>query len=557
MPVKGAGARTDQPLRQAQKYSAKKTETNTSPATADQSSAKPMTALSKQSPLHDHDQFSQPDPRRDTTEVSAGRPALQRALGSTLSSHGLVGILQSNRQKSGSPEARFFASVRGLPNAQQGIETYQQLLAVRGGKAHNKLPEAAAAILARDVARGGRQNGLQQKTALDFAKFLTERPRSDFRSFAPNMAQGVSTYVALNHLRRQNPQRLDGPIITSLTLGVLRRRGPAKVGEEGLLTRSQALRAADTLLRTSAKNFNKFNYLLSRTGPTGQHKGSDGETERALLLKALGARREQLTGGNAFFKNMPHRFPAELSIYAHSIRGQKRSTLIRQSTLTDIDGDHKAEAMQQRFTTTCVPTTAEIAAAEVDPVLALRLHQDGAIHSLDAHGLAARDQAETLVGTQRWRLFSGAHWAEPRIPQQAAQTYAKLSNKNASATGLTDGEYRNVLNHKVSPFTGHRFADLQISNNSQARRLAMNKIEAELNAGRDVPIAIQWTDPSGQHVTGGHALLLSDVRRGKHGREFLQTDPWEGTTRWISERDFISAAGGGKNWRLKTIFVAQ
>ena len=208
--------------------------------------------------------------------------------------------------------------------------------------------------------------------------------------------------------------------------------------------------------------------------------------------------------------------------YANNIRGLDRRTLIERSTVLDLDGDAQAEALQQRFSTSCVPTSQQMARAEADPVYAWQLHQE-AIHSTSTTGDIADEQRILLVRAGGRAVARGQAGGRGTWPENIP------------------------LNDFVGRYTNRTYTRHDIADTPQARRQALDRIDDNLRAGIDVPIAVAWDGG------GGHALLISDVRGSGNQRRYLITDPWTGRTGWVSYQDIVNGhtdffAGHGRLW---------
>lgn len=68
---------------------------------------------------------------------------------------------------------------------------------------------------------------------------------------------------------------------------------------------------------------------------------------------------------------------------------------------------------------------------------------------------------------------------------------------------------------------------------------ALTQIDQRLKAGQDVPIRV-----SDARNSGGHFMLLSDVRGTGDDRRYLLSDPWSGRTAWVSHKDIENPNSG-------------
>lgn len=313
---------------------------------------------------------------------------------------------------------------------------------------------------------------------------------------SPNSSRALDTYRQLVGMQNDHPDRLTDGIIHALTRGVGDRRSYAATGVEGLLGNQQAVQAADRLASMPQQEYNQVVGLLNQAGRhDGQPaRGADPQTERSLILKALAAGRSV----------------ADISAFADSMRGTERSELVRRSTPLDINWDPRADALQQRWTTSCGPTVIQMAHAEADPIYAWQLHQ------ADIHDL---QHPEDPIGQeQRGILHAHGGSAVSRVP-----------GSTGHGAGMSLG---GVLDSEVGA-TCHRHYDSHVIPNTEAdRRRELRDVEGLLRQGVDVPMRVEWDSDH-----GGHFMLMTDVRGRGDDARFLVTDPWTGRTGWISAQD--------------------
>ncbi|HET7526585.1 MAG TPA: hypothetical protein VFK10_11640, partial [Burkholderiaceae bacterium] len=73
------------------------------------------------------------------------------------------------------------------------------------------------------------------------------------------------------------------------------------------------------------------------------------------------------------------------------------------------------------------------------------------------------------------------------------------------------------------------------STNGGARGMSnadITALDQRLKAGTDVPIRICNADNS-----GGHFMMISDVRGEGANKKYLVSDPWTGKTAWIKQTE--------------------
>lgn len=199
-------------------------------------------------------------------------------------------------------------------------------------------------------------------------------------------------------------ERLTPEIMEMYVNGVADARSDSDRGQEGVLGVASARRSAEALLEMSDDRYQQMTELLGQAGQDGegeQVEGADAGAEQALLLKALGARTEEvqtnwLQDAWSFLGGRTEADDAmdELSAFASDIRGTERDELMRTTSPLDIHDQNTStvdpddllrgvdargdnDGFFQRFNNSCGPTTSQIVAAEADPVLARQMHQEG------------------------------------------------------------------------------------------------------------------------------------------------------------------------------------
>jgi hypothetical protein len=346
-----------------------------------------------------------------------------------------------------------------------------------------------------------------------------------------NPDRALSTYLDLKTLQDTRPDRISDNIVRTLTMGVGRERTNNRAGAEGVLGKQQALDAARTLVNMSATDYQALTQRLDYGGARDkgpEAKGADVETERALVLKAVAARDDSLINPGFFdrARNMvgqPSSTMQEVLTYADKIKQMPREELLRKSTFIDLQGG--ANALQQRFTMSCGPTSMQIARADADPIYALAGHE-APIHSVSSRGRLADEQRAILDGN------GGA--ARSRDPEQAG------------GIGMWP-ETGNTLNQMVGTYANKTYNRNTLANTPQARGAALERADKLLRNGQDVPIVVAWNGG------GSHVQMLTDVRGTGNNREYLMTDPWHGSTQWVRHSDIVAGntnftAGTGRLW---------
>ncbi|HSP06366.1 MAG TPA: hypothetical protein VLR94_04275, partial [Acidobacteriota bacterium] len=219
------------------------------------------------------------------------------------------------------------------------------------------------------------------------------------------------------------------------------------------------------------------------------------------------------------FAGQPGHPMRDILNYAGDIHGMRRNELIDQSSVLDLRVDGRNNALQQRFTDSCVPTSSQMIRAEADPIYARQLHRE-AIHTLNSQNSPVANQQG------QWLTREGGA-IDPR------------TNPQGIGVGLGLTGWQNILNNDVGRYTNQTYAPQSIANTPQGRGAAMDDIAARVSRGEDVPFRAQWRNAAGQPA-GGHALIISDVRGQGNNQRFLVTDPWDGRTSWITRQAFVN-----------------
>lgn len=441
-------------------------------------------------------------PKQPQVEQATSTPATTDLAGAPATFD--ASVLQSSAINSGALQATSIL-VKGDLAAKALAKTFFRTLTLNGIEAQAKaagLSPAEAASLRSTL------NGM---TGTDFNR---EVALINDALASGNPDRALRTYMELAPLRAQHPSRLTPDIVRSLVMGVGTSRTSASQGREGVLGQDSAIRAAKTLIDMPQSQYNLIASALNQAGQGGSPQAS-AETERALILKAVAARDERLSNPNfldyaLMALGLPMGGVSSILTFANQIRGMSRASLIENTSVLDLDNDGTDEALQQRFSASCGPTTAQITKAESDPIYALRLH-DEPIHSTSTTGDIADEQERVLEANDGVAVARGT----------------------AGGVGMTLSP---ALNEIAGAATDRTYTAQSVTNSSAGRTQAMNDMEYYLRRGIDVPIRVEWSNG------GGHFLLASDVRGQSPNREFLITDPWTGRTGWVSEADIADGS---------------
>jgi hypothetical protein len=360
------------------------------------------------------------------------------------------------------------------------------------------------------------------------AKFLKENVLS-----TPNTDRALLTYNELKTMQDQHPDQLQDKHVQLLTKGVAQPRAtyitdsgertPYPTGAEGVLGQDGAKKTAEALIGMSPTDHQVINNLLDEAGKKeGKNvSGGNPDLEKVLILKAAGAHHEALTNPSNTDKawsmaGEPTSKMVEIASYAKDIRGERGKTLAREST--SIDPYLGENALQQRWTQSCGPTTTQGMKAEIDPMYARNLHKDFIHDVMNSTDAIADEQKQMLVNEGLTAVPRGSIGGQPALLQ-------------------------NILNSEVNKYTGVTYSYTPINPPTPANRAAtLNQVAEKLKAGVDVPInsLIMDYNQTPYRIKFEHFMYLTDVRGTVADQQFLLTDPWEGKTVWLTRQQLVS-----------------
>ena len=340
-----------------------------------------------------------------------------------------------------------------------------------------------------------------------------------------NMDRAVRTYNELKSMQDKSPDRLTNDHVHALTRGVGENRTTTLTGAEGVIGQDGAIKAAKALTDMPKADYDAINKALSQAGrgaKGAQVPGSSPAMEKALILKAAGARYQDLSNPSKQDQLQIRSGGTSASMatilnYAKDIRGTQRATLVQQSTA--IDPYEGQKSLQQRWSTSCGPTTTHAMRAELDPIYARQLHQDF-IHGTSTTGAIAKEQKEDL------ELHGGK--AVPR------------GTRGGDGISLEDN-----LNGTCTRYTGVKYKYKDVGNTVASRTKALDDAAENLKKGIDVPIRVEWKKSG-----SGHFMILTDVRSEGPDQLFLLTDPLEGKSVWVTKRHLASGETGFPGGRI-------
>jgi len=379
-------------------------------------------------------------------------------------------------------------------------------------------------------------------TSPDFkgdAKLLDQiLPEDPNDPFMPNGDRALRTFMDLDQLRREHPDRITPDVVATLVTGVARSR--ASLGLEGVLGEDSADRAARALIEMRQSDYDAIKGALNQAGHGGDVY-SDAETERDLILKAVAAREEAYAHPSLIDKVMPtNTETTDIVNFANTIRGQNRDELLFRTTVAS-----QGDVLQQRYADSCTPTTLEMLKAEADPIYAWKLHNED-VGSLGLGGFIAQEQAQLLKQAGGMvvpfallqQMQQLANSGNPIIAAAAKAMLDKLERQGAPLEGLA--------NSFDSDTTGRDYHETKVSDDPASRTQAADYMAKLVSEGVDVPIAVEWTNrnwmnPLRSVDTGmSHALLVTDVRGHGDDTVFTISDPGTGSTYEVSRRDLIA-----------------
>ncbi|MBL8951749.1 MAG: hypothetical protein JNK82_13285 [Myxococcaceae bacterium] len=426
----------------------------------------------------------------------------------------------------------------------------------------------------------------------------------------PNGARAVAAWGAVHDLASESDgasARLTAQVREALVLGVAKARTPMDpTGQEGILGVESASRAAQALVEMPEPAYDGVSRLLGQAaqGQAASPK-ADAQTERALILKAVAARKERLTApvaGGLFDKALDAaglggmvEALKEVSGFANDVRGMPQQELINSTTLLDVQSQVNTgwvevgglgvgpdlatdnDGLYQRYGSSCAPTTAQLFGGELDPVAAMRAHREGIIDPLGTGGTALQQRVLlTLAGGDSvtrhtdalseldrnhiWDLGRQAN-LDPKV-LNATWSYLKGSTdlpdvalgrlgielirrhsggdpaleRFGALRGEALKEAGSDTRDVVRMLTGKRLDYHEVWSRSAIEE-QLPAVDAELQAGRDVPISVGTNGKD-----SGHAMLLSDVRGTGAARQYLVSDPWSGKTALIPLAELVDPA---------------
>jgi hypothetical protein len=232
---------------------------------------------------------------------------------------------------------------------------------------------------------------------------------------SPNTDRATATYHRLLEMSKESPaaaSRLTTEIREELVRGVADRSTQSMKGTKGVLGQRHAEEAARALIQMPQADYDRLRRTLDRAGFDGHGspaEGADAHAERALILKAVGARVDHLKTAaldvlaqhmRIAFNTPCGRAIGEITKFAGTIRGMRRKDLILHTTAVDVwDNPTENPAARydfgrQRYTSSCSPANAQNVRSEHDPIFAMKVRKELSLCGNDSE--SARQQKDVL-----------------------------------------------------------------------------------------------------------------------------------------------------------------
>jgi len=212
---------------------------------------------------------------------------------------------------------------------------------------------------------------------------------------------------------------------------------------------------------------------------------------------------------------------AEIEEFSKKIAGKDQKWLDENLHLVGLpDG----KGIKQQWADSCVPTTMEAMKGELDPMYALKLHEDNPdVTAADEHD--GKKKNPNMGQEQKTDLEGHGGVAKPR---------------DDSGTGLDMGAYLDDQKDKV----GLKFEGQSVDGDDAALNKGLNQAEKALKSGLPVPIRIGGDN-------GGHAILMTGVDDGPP-RRFTFNDPYDGKTVTYTEEQIKKKQMNIAGWTKMT-----
>jgi len=393
----------------------------------------------------------------------------------------------------------------------------------------------------------------------------------------PNADRALNTYDELLTLSKQSgraTERLTPAMREELVRGVADRRTSTDKGLEGVLGKREALESARALIAMPKAEYDRLQSALDHAGQKrdgSPARGADAHTERALILKAVGARADRLKETpldvaaqkrGVCVDTPAGRAMGEIIGFAGEVRGMKREDLIHNTTTLainrvdrgpDVDNlpagnTRRHVGLYQRYDAACGPTTAQNMQAERDPVFALKLRKDFNNPGNDSD--LARQQKGVLEKT---RFYDAAGNVVNATPAQVAK-WAKDGTMPPGATQFVTPTAYNRLGgqaeKRLAAQLGNAWSLTHIP--ADQRNAALKYMRNQQTTPAEAVLAKKAFDKIAK-VDGGHPTATElDAMRSNYTRNpsGTSTKKLEHTWMYLPEAlSDIAPPAAGKTWQ--------
>ncbi|HEX5328065.1 MAG TPA: hypothetical protein VFW75_15470 [Acetobacteraceae bacterium] len=259
-----------------------------------------------------------------------------------------------------------------------------------------------------------------------------------------------------------------------------------KQPEHQILGSAQTERAQKLIDKMSADDRKKLDELL---------QGAKSNKERLYITKAIAA-------GHSV---------ADAEAFEKKIAGKDDKWMQDNLSLT---GDSQGKGVQQQWSHSCNATTVEAVRGELDPIYALKMHEDNPNMGKVDDSDATKDNPN-LAADQKAKLTSTYHG-------DAAPDHSGVAaNRDDGAHG--SGRWANDLLNNMSDVTGVKYDTKKVGDGATTDD-AMKTIDGNTATGTPVPLVIG--NGQGQYT---HYVLVTASDPGPP-KQYSIHDPWTGTT---------------------------
>ena len=231
----------------------------------------------------------------------------------------------------------------------------------------------------------------------------------------------------------------------------------------------------------------------------GEMSPEDKAKVQKLLDDAKGDEKKYLTKALASKHSA-----ADLEAFAEKIKGKDQKW--RDENL-HLVGLAKGKGIKQQWHDSCAPTTMQAMMGELDPIYALKLHEE------NKNLTKADDDSPTAINPKMA--------AEQKAILESHEGVAKPRAEDKAEGG--EGMRLSGALNETSDTTGLKFDTTPVSEDEDLGK-GLDSASAALKGGLPVPCRV-----SSDGGDGGHAVLLTGVDPGPP-RRFSFHDPWEGET---------------------------